>query len=83
MPAPETCAAFAAAAMLAISPITGDCQARTLSLCTGDGAVHTLLVWDQDTAPQPRQPASPGKACHACVLDKRKMRDSELGDDSA
>lgn len=81
MSAPEGLAAFAAAAMMAVSPITGDCQARTLSLCTGDRVVHTLVVWDQDGSTQPRSPTPSNKGCHACVLDKRKSKANEEGED--
>lgn len=70
----DSLSALCASMMLAASPITGDCRARTLSLCTGDGEVHAMLVWDQGTTPQPRESGPSGKACHACVLDKRKAQ---------
>lgn len=84
MSALEGVMALGAATMLAASPITGDCEARIISLCNGDGEVHNMLVWDQDTSPaQPRQPSPSSKACHACMLDKRKARPGEQADDNA
>lgn len=71
---PDGLTALAAAAMMAASPITGECRARTISLCTGDGLVHTVLIWDQDGSPQPRPTGSANKACHACLPDKRKAK---------
>lgn len=80
---PDGLAALMAATMLAASPITGDCRARTISLCTGNGEVHSMLVWDQDSTPQPRQSGPSNKACHACTFDKRKVKaDREAEEDA-
>ncbi len=79
----DSLSALCASVMLAASPITGNCEARSISLCTGDGEVHRMLVWDQDTTPQPRQPAPSSKACHACVLDKRKAQGDRQGEEDA
>lgn len=64
-------AAFAAAMMMAASPVTGTCEGRTVTLCTGSGETHEMLVWD-DEAPL----SGPGisKACHACMTDRRKSK---------
>ncbi len=80
---PDGLLALVAATMLAASPITGDCQARTISLCTGDGEVHTMLVWDQDMTPRQRQPSPSNNACHACVLDKRKAQGDHQDEEDA
>lgn len=79
----DSLSALCASVMLAASPITGDCQARTISLCTGDGEVHSMLVWDQDTTPQPRPSGPSSKACHACAFEKRKMQGDRQDEEDA
>jgi hypothetical protein len=79
----EGAAALSAALMMAASPITGDCTARVMTLCTGDGETRTMLVWDGGTAPSPRQDQpSNGKACHACLQNKRKAQTGQVDQDA-
>ena len=66
----EACAALAAAMMMAASPVTGSCEGRTVTLCSGDGAYHTIMIWDEE-APLPGPEL--GKACHACTFDKKRV----------
>lgn len=82
MSALEGAAAFSAALMLAASPITGECTARVMALCTGDGETRTMLVWDDSSRPSRPQQPSPGKACHACLPDKRKALSGQLDEDT-
>lgn len=72
--------ALASSVMLAISPITGACEGRVLSLCSGTGEVHKVLVWDDDSGQLPPRQPGPGKACHACLPDKRKAKDGHTAD---
>lgn len=62
-------AAAAAATMLSISPLVGDCEGREVLLCSSSGETHRAIVWD-DEGPLPQPSAS--KACHACTFDERK-----------
>ncbi|MDQ4420906.1 hypothetical protein OOT33_10740 [Sphingobium sp. DEHP117] len=83
MSALEGATACCAALMLAASPITGACNARVMALCTGDGQTRTMLVWDDGPAPSgPQQQPSQGKACHACLPDKRKPQSGQLDTDT-
>jgi hypothetical protein len=78
----ESLMSCAAAFMLALTPITGPCEARTFLYCSGDNITHRILLWDEKNPLQP-QPHSPGKACHACMFDNRKGkpdRDDEPDD---
>lgn len=75
-------AAFSAAFMLAASPITGECTARVMALCTGDGEARTMLVWDEGSGPARPQNPSPGKACHACLPNKRKALSGQIDQDA-
>lgn len=70
----ESITACTAAFMLALSPVIGSCEGRTLLLCNGDNGRHIIFVWDDEgpLPPQPRKEAS--KACHACMFDKRKAK---------
>ena len=74
MSAFEGAPALAAALMLAASPITGDCTARVMTLCTGDGETRIMLVWDEGSPPARPNTPSAGKACHACLPNKRKAQ---------
>lgn len=64
-------AAFAAAMMMAVSPVTGACEGRTVTLCTGSGETNEMLVWDDEA---PLSGSGIGKACHACMPDRRKSK---------
>jgi len=66
----EGATALTAALMMAVSPITGPCEARTVLLCSSTGETHHMLLWDEDDAPLPQSGAS--KACHACMTERRK-----------
>jgi len=65
----ESLMATTAAMMMAITPITGECEGRVLLMCHPDGRTQKILVWD-DQAPLPE--ANSGKACHACTFEKKK-----------
>ena len=67
----ETVLVLSATAMMAISPVSGSGEGRVLQLCHPDGSARKILVWD-DEAPLSGPNAS--KACHACVIEKRKPR---------
>ena len=75
----EALAAYAASAMMAMSPVTGSCEGRVVSLCDGSGTVHSVMIWDDEGS----FPESQGgtKACHACLAEKRKARPGEPEDD--
>tara|TARA_R110000782_G_scaffold167129_3_gene259083 strand:- start:3724 stop:3963 length:240 start_codon:yes stop_codon:yes gene_type:complete len=62
--------ALAAAMMMAASPVTGPCEGRVVTLCSGDGSYHKIMIWDRE-APLPGPEV--GKACHACAFDKKRM----------
>ena len=65
--------ALASAVMLALSPITGACEGRVLSLCSGTGEVHKVLVWDDDSGQLPPRQPGPGKAATpACRINARR-----------
>ncbi|MEZ5654702.1 MAG: hypothetical protein R3E04_02255 [Sphingobium sp.] len=66
----EGVAAFGAALMMAVSPITGPCEGRTVQLCSASGETRHILLWDEDDAPLPQ--SGDGKACHACMTDRKK-----------
>lgn len=73
---------LAATFMLALSPVTGPCEARTFLYCGSNNVTHRILVWDENNPLQP-QPRNAGKACHACMFDNRKGapdRDDEPDD---
>ena len=82
MSALEGAPALTAALMLAVSPVTGDCTARVMTLCTGDGESRTMLVWDEGSTPTRPQNPSSGKACHVCLPNKRKAQSGQLGQDA-
>lgn len=67
--------ALGAALMMAASPITGPCEGRTVQLCTGEGEIHHMLIWDEENPLSGNSTGTGvGKACHACTLDKRRDR---------
>lgn len=82
MSALEGAPALTAALMLAASPITGECTARVMTLCTGDGEARTMLVWDEGSGPARPQNPSSGKACHACLPNKRKALSEQVDKDA-
>lgn len=63
--------ALLAATMMAVSPVTGGREGRVIQLCHPDGLIRKMLIWDEE-APQPVPTGD--KACHACVMEKRKQR---------
>lgn len=65
----EAFMASSAAMMMAITPVTGECEGRVLLMCHPDGRTQKILVWDGE-APLPE--TSNGKACHACTFEKKK-----------
>lgn len=70
----ESMTACTAAFMLALSPITGSCEGRTLLLCSGDNERQIIFVWDDEGPLPPRSHKGASKACHACMFDKRKAK---------
>ena len=65
--------ALASAVMLALSPITGACEGRVLSLCSGTGEVHKVLVWDDDSGQMPRVSLGRARlATPACRINARR-----------
>jgi len=66
----ERLAAIGAAAMLALSPVTGIQGQTPASIC---GQMTQNSAWGGKSDP-PRQPFHAVKACHACVPEKRKPR---------